>query len=73
MIPNGQETENSHEHCGSNDPLDRRKAYEEFLACLKENKGSMSSEKMRQILKYAFQGDDLKYVDSASQRSQTFK
>nr|CAI5866867.1 unnamed protein product [Callosobruchus analis] len=44
-------------------------AYEEFLNCLQDNPGPMPTEKMKQLLRFTFQGQDLKYSANSSSQS----
>ncbi|VEN36589.1 unnamed protein product [Callosobruchus maculatus] len=44
-------------------------AYEEFLSCLQDNPGPMPADKMKQLLRSTFQGQDLKYSANSSSQS----
>lgn len=51
---------------GENSEYEGKTAHEEFLKCVKESRRQLSTEELKRMLRFAFQGGDLRYQGASS-------
>nr|CAH7755736.1 unnamed protein product [Callosobruchus chinensis] len=73
MVPDEEESDNAPVQevkiAASTTCEKKTTAHEEFLRCLQNNPGPMPADKMKQLLGFTFQGQDLKYSANSSSQS----